>query len=147
MDMYLALFIKEVRHGSTLFNATQTVCWAKMATLVYREDWGRNPDPAKCQSVVAYSMAFARAFDAISERLSDEKIVAEYERGAKEDQERGCVWMALPRESKPTPGQLIRSMTLDEQVKAAGLLGIRNVAAAVLGADLTPPAPSDGGRV
>ena len=120
--------IKALRAGKTSGEAAQVYCWARcvipMETIRRRSfatDW------QKCSS-------FFRALQAFDAGADDATIAAEFDRGCGEDREIGTYFRAAQKHERPTAGELIRSLSLDDQVTAAKLVGVRFVADAIAGA-------------
>ncbi len=121
--------IKALRAGKTSGEAAQIYCWARcvipMETIRRRSfatDW------QKCSS-------FFRAFQAFDAGANDATIAAEFARGCGEDREIGTYFRAAQKHERPSQAELIRSLSVDEQVTVAKFVGIRQVAAALMGVE------------
>lgn len=136
MKPEIKLLVQQIRAGKTESEAFAAYCWAKSVTLIDRRNLERvGGDPFKCRGINYHgaTMAMAKALDARDEGASDEGIAEAFEAGLVIDFDRDLVFRPMTEEEKPTDADLLRSMSVDEQLKAAKLLGIGNVARAIAG--------------
>lgn len=126
-DMYVRLFIGELRKGKSWQDAAEAYCWARC---VYPVD--TSGDRIRD---IAYSdmMCFCEAFDAFNDGLTDDNIRAAFSKGAEWDREHHQAFRATEKHERPSSGQLIRSMSLDDQMRLAKIIGFKPVAEAVAG--------------
>lgn len=131
----IKVFISALRSGRSCADAFTDYCWAKSVVPIKREDLEQLGDPFRCPP--AWSMADAMGADAFEAGGDDDAIEAAFNAGLAEDTKRGVVWRAMRKEERPTPADLIRAMDRESQHKAAEIFGIRPIAHAIAGGEIT----------
>jgi hypothetical protein len=121
----IKVFIQALRTGKSGYQALEEYCWAKSVVPAWEDDYRRNE---RSVAGAFSSMAEACASDAFDDGADDGSIAAAFEKGLATDRERGLLWRAMLKHERPTAGQLVRAMSLDEQMKAGELFGYGNVA-------------------
>lgn len=131
----IRVLIAALRAGKDSSAAFSEYCWAKSVVPIRQDDLEQRGDPLECMADY-WLMAPAMASDAFDAGEDDEAIAAAFDRGLAYDRERGVLYRAMMDTEKPTPGQLIRAMSRDDQLKAAEFIGVKAVAVAVAGGEI-----------
>ena len=133
------VFIAALRAGKKSSQAFLEYCWAKSVVPIERRIYELRGNPFECPWAWP-SMAGAGAADAFDDGKSDAEIAAAFDDDLAYDREHGIVYRTMSKAERPTAGDLIRAMSLDEQVMTTKFFGVEFVAKAVAGGDvrLTP---------
>ncbi len=127
----IQVFIKALRRGKSDIEALTEYCWAKSVVPILRSEYERGFDPMWC-SINTMLFCSMMAYEA---RHSDDATIADaFERGL-EDDRRSTIWRSMGKDERPSFGQLVRAMNLDEQLEASKFFGLKNVALAIVGSD------------
>ncbi len=131
-------FIAALRDGKTSRQAFEQYCRAKCVLPILMPDvWSARygqpaADPRRWGCADTFSCE-AMAADAFDEGADDEAIAAAFAAGLVQDRADGYGFRTTERDERPSFGDLVRSMSLDDQMKATEFFGIRRVAEAVAG--------------
>lgn len=132
MDPNVRVYIAALRDGKDWRDAFVEYCWAKLAVPIDSGMLHEMDDPFLCPPALDLSSASAMASDAFDEGGSDQDIADAFAKGLVVDRERGVLWRVMKDSERPTQGDLVRAMNLDEQMKLAELIGVGNVARMVV---------------
>lgn len=131
MDPNVKVLIQALRAGKCEGEALQDFCWAS-ASMPINIGEQRNRNPEDCTRAYP-DMAMAMTMDAFDKGADDAAIEEAFRAGRAIDAQRGIVWRAMLKSERPTFGQLVRAMTLDDQMKATEFFGTRSILHAVAG--------------
>lgn len=132
MDPNINVFVKALRDGKSSSQALTEYCWAKCVVPIdmsERERRGCSP-----MDMPPHSQSFSEAcgWDAFQEGATDDEIEAAFKEGLRLDREVYQIgWRVMKKEERPRPEDLLRAMSVEEQLTAAKFFGLKNVAMAV----------------
>jgi len=133
IDPNIKVLIDTLRSGKSEAQALQSYCWAKMAVPVHVGNGALGqPRRDPFDSPPGYpDMAMARAVDAFRDGKDDAGIQEAFRTGMREDQDRGIVWRVAMKSERPSFSDLVRELSLDDQMRASRIFGVKAVAEAI----------------
>jgi hypothetical protein len=128
------VFVQALRRGRTLEQALMEYCWAKSSLPIRLDDLEKFGDPLKSPIDWGHCFAGDFAWDAFEGGEDDEQIAARFEEGLKHDCEVGKIrFRPMQNNERPSFGDLVRAMDVEEMLLTAKFFGLKQVAEAVAG--------------